>query len=1436
MATRLEQSAELRKRLEQGKQARERVLSGQYNKVTPIAQAPVNPRTAAVQQYIASRPSIQDFPKEITNLGADRIKESTLFKATQGNVAAAKDYQAATGIDVRPVQGPPKPSQHQLNKNAIASKAKDSAFANFVAPFSNLMNDVTYGNKVGQFITRSVGTGAEMLLGTPSQAPATTGNNTADKIADVLGVAGGIAGAGFNPSGGGNLITSPLRGVSGALNTKAGQALTNGVSKTIPKLSQPMARAGIEGAATGAIGGVAAGLIQGQDSNKEIATNALLGGGLGAVGDIAIRGISQGLRNALTRVNEQKAVPEIQEMLALPEGRGTARMNQAQTRSRLNPNDSAIINPTDWTPPTLSLPEANVAAPTSARVALNPYRVKFENLMRVANETKFTPGRESEELEGLWANMADRDDPGLSQLIDLAYPKRKTVTPDMMQRARTNQAQREIYGVPMPVKSLDDRAPSQVIGEAAAPRQMTGLNRTSPNATRINVQSRVPSQANDVIDIGPSNRIDDVTPPRQEPPVSYPDETANTMKQNWFTDLFGNQGVGISAFGSNKRIRKGPLSTEDQIVGNPLRRDAEGLIDQGQAAGRAVYQNYVDFLSPLKQISPKAYSQALDSSRSNNIANTIIRDKFVDIEGNVLGKGLEEITQKVARGQSSKFKDYLVLKDAETRMARGENVYARELNMTKEKVKMRIEDYNKRYPEFKGIAQELYNYQNRLLDVFGVDEGLLTSNLREVFRKSRPNYVPMRRQFSLSEKFSSPSFTNSNSFSGQKAPIKQVSKNGSARNIVDPYRSIVESTGAWVQAAMRNRVMQTLVDAVNMDPKAYKGIVEIVQPMAGQKNLRELLDKGGDQIDILEELSKDFDKLFKRTKLSEDNIVRAMVKGEPVYLKVNDPEAVKALVGLGPETTNSVMKVFQSLSDATKYAATGVLAPMFSVKSVIPDTIQAMINSDNSLAHLKNFGHALVSSIADTLPANTPMAQRARTLAQDFRRSGGEYSAALRGERRLKKSVSSLSREPLLSPQGVSKGVSNVVAAPFKALNKVADVTENLNRMAAFKTELDRAGGERTPEAIRSAINQGREITTNFSRRGAQSQSIEAIAPYSNAATQSLYRVAKQVKNHPLKTLVSATALVLLPKAYEYMMFADDEDYKNLPAREKFRNLFIGKTDEGKFIKVPMPQEYNAMGALATASVDYLFNDNSRAFKGAADAMANAYTPPLVTGLLQGATQKSGPMGSLVGLGNATVMGPGIALVSNIDYAGRPIESKSLEGNSPANRYDERTSNVAKEIGKAINMSPKKIDYVLRQYGGDPARILLPLTSEQGAGNTRDTLLRNFVTDPKFTNTLSEDFYAAKDSVVNAYNDYQDGKAELPKWYSEDLRKKLTSQAKGSISKQLSEIREEKRELSANKSMSAETKAARQRRLQEQMNKIYIDINQSMEEAGVPLK
>ncbi|MNP41561.1 hypothetical protein D3C76_1352690 [compost metagenome] len=147
-----------------------------------------------------------------------------------------------------------------------------------------------------------------------------------------------------------------------------------------------------------------------------------------------------------------------------------------------------------------------------------------------------------------------------------------------------------------------------------------------------------------------------------------------------------------------------------------------------------------------------------------------------------------------------------------------------------------------------------------------------------------------------------------------------------------------------------------------------------------------------------------------------------------------------------------------------------------------------------------------------------------------------------------------------------------------------------------------------------------------------------------------------------------------------------------------------------------------------------------------------------------------------------------------------------------------------------------KVDYLIRAYGGDPARLLLPLTSDVGAGNVRNTLLKNFIVDPQVSTTLSDDFYTARENLTRAYRDNQEAGAELPEWYSDELRKLVISTAKGSINKQISDYRAKIKEVSADKSLSAAEKTRQLRDLRQQMNKLYIDVNQRLEEAGVPLK
>lgn len=904
----------------------------------------------------------------------------------------------------------------------------------------------------------------------------------------------------------------------------------------------------------------------------------------------------------------------------------------------------------------------------------------------------------------------------------------------------------------------------------------------------------------------------------------------NPAKLSWFERMFGNEPVGITPFGSRGN---NIVTTEDQIVNSPIRNTVEGAVENTKQLGRTAYQNTTDMLAPLKNINQQTLDAAMDASRANNLSNTIIRDKFVDLEGNVIGGSLNDLMKKT-RGLGKSLDDYLVARHAITRMNRGERVYADSLQMTPQKIQDRANVLEQRYPILKQLGQEWDQFNERLLDNFGVKEGLITQAARDAMRTENPHYASMRRQFTLAEKAAGPKWGTGQSFSGQSAPIKKVSPTGSTRQIVTPIRSAIEQTQAWTNAALRNRSMQEIVKAIQRDPEAMKGVAEIVKkPSTSYKSLDDALREGGSE-EFLDLLDNDFRTLFKRTQSGEENIVRAMVNGNPVFVKVHNPEVVKALVGLGNEQAGIILGAMQKLSNATKRGATGLFAPMFAIKSLGADTVQAAIQSPNAFKHLAvDLPYAFISTLADI--AHIP---GLRNLAQDFQRSGGEYSSLLRGERQLKTSVRDLRRYPVLSPQGVAKGTIQAVKAPFKSLERVADASENMNRMAAFSRAMK--GKERTPENVRNALNAARESTVNFSRRGAWAREMESFIPYQNAAIQGINRLARNFKDPKtaFKVLAGTGTLVVLPKLIEYARFKDDPDYQMIPARERYRNIIYDKNPDGTFKKQFMPPEYAALGALITDVLSDVIDNDPQAYKGDLDALANAYTPPIVGGALQGLTQgqeagKDPWEKSLWGAANATVAAPFAAVGANQSFTGAPIVPQRLEDLSPRNQFDERTSSVGKLIGEKMGLAPMKVDYLLRAYGGDPARLLLPLTSAAGAGTPKTVLFRNFIVDPVFTNTLSSDFYAAKQGYNRAKADIKVGDP-VPSWYTEDLDNLVNSTSKNSASKRISALNELKRTVAGDRSLGSVEKTNQLRDIQAQINDIYTEVNSVLMEAGFP--
>src|SRR5690606_21158589 len=109
-----------------------------------------------------------------------------------------------------------------------------------------------------------------------------------------------------------------------------------------------------------------------------------------------------------------------------------------------------------------------------------------------------------------------------------------------------------------------------------------------------------------------------------------------------------------------------------------------------------------------QKLSPanRAYMLAMNSRGSDVISHKILTENLVDAQGNYMGKSLKDITKQIPKRQVVDFEDYLIAKHAETRMARGEKVYAEESGMTLDKVAQKIQEYESRYPEFVKIADE----------------------------------------------------------------------------------------------------------------------------------------------------------------------------------------------------------------------------------------------------------------------------------------------------------------------------------------------------------------------------------------------------------------------------------------------------------------------------------------------------------------------------------------------------------------------------------------------------------------------------------------------------------------------------------------------------------------------------------------------------------
>ncbi|GIN38373.1 LPD38 domain-containing protein [Heyndrickxia oleronia] len=761
--------------------------------------------------------------------------------------------------------------------------------------------------------------------------------------------------------------------------------------------------------------------------------------------------------------------------------------------------------------------------------------------------------------------------------------------------------------------------------------------------------------------------------------------------------------------------------------------------------------------------SEKTYLLGLNSRGTDQISKQILTENMVNKNGDVVGKSLKDVAVQIPKGKLKNFEDYLINKHAITRMERGEKVFPDEWQMNAQKSASKVAEYEQLHPEFKQIANDYYEFNKQLGQTWLVDTGMISQKQWDQYLEANPYYTPMNRIFKEIEKSS---FSNGakKGFSNQSNPIKKAT--GSQRKIVSPMESTIEHADNYIKSAKRNEVMQSLVRNIEKDPEAFKGIAEIVPTKETPSDIIESLHKDG-----VEGLLENFNSAFnQKTDLNKGNVVYGLIDGNKVHVKVHDPQLLEALTNLQPKAQHSVVKAVGNVTRVMKNLTTGI-NPVFSLtRNIWRDIPTAYVNSKTTHNPI-TFAKDLVSSIISV--------GKNDELYRSFKAVGGGHSSPISSDINLL----AQSKRSIL-PQ---KGLRPLLGKGLGAIENLNNMIEAAPRLAEFKRITK---NDMSYDAKMKGLYEANDVTVNFNRRGNFTKELDAFIPYMNAAVQGINKTYRSFKDQPLLTAIKGFSAITIPTVVLYAINHNNPEYNKLSNNVKDNNFLIPNGD-GTFTKIPKPMELGPIFGSGVERVLRQWNDQDpEAFAKFGKTVLDNFLPPA-----------------------RTILHPALVdTTANKNYAGIPIVPGDLENLSPRYQYDSKTSEVSKKIGDIFNLSPKKLDYLAKSYGGVIAELGIPATTKNATiGNT---LKQKVTADPVFTNDILNNFYDKKTKLDRAQADYSKQGVKT-KELNDDLRKEFNK-----TSREISDIRKEIKAIQIDDSLSPKEREKEIRKLQEEINEI----------------
>ena len=665
------------------------------------------------------------------------------------------------------------------------------------------------------------------------------------------------------------------------------------------------------------------------------------------------------------------------------------------------------------------------------------------------------------------------------------------------------------------------------------------------------------------------------------------------------------------------------------------------LTDVSREAGRRVG---VAKAGERLEILVRQFAGVVGMATSNLTANTYIikADGNVEITGNGLKPILEDFDNSVFSVEPNKkkrkqdFNDYLIA------VRIFEDLQDREDVDVSEKQKLdsvstltRLsEKYGDNFVWFRSSAQEVYAFQRRILQNL-VYSGNISQEQYDAITKANPNYIPFQRVMDADKA----TFGSIEKRLFTNATASRVIRKirGSDKDIKDPINSVMLNTFKILDISWQNRIATTIAGLETAMPE-YIQFVETPK--------QKFIVNGKAE--------------YRPSELEPKGTITVYVDGKKKYYKVAPP-MLKALEQLRPSQIGWVEKIFSTPALVLRAGAT--LVPEFWARNVLRDLQSSFIQSKGRPTPI------------DAVAGLTALMGKADLHAK-WMQSGGSFNSYME----LSDNGMAKAQKELLSGDGkLARFLKNPLTLP----SDISLGLEQSVRLGVYKAA--KAKGLTDIEAGFEA----RDATLDFARGGRYSKVINKYVPFFNAGMQGADKLVRTMKSNPVGTTMWATATITMPSvilAGYYLFGAPEEErkeYLEIPQWQK--DMFWVFKQDGVWMRYPKP-----------FSLGFIFGSVPERFlawtahEGLEDG--KEFWGDLVKGVIGSVSPIYDPSAAIPPLIKVTIED-----VTNYNFfQGRRIHPDWMEDLAPEERKTKGTSETAVEIGKALGVSPAKVENTMR--------------------------------------------------------------------------------------------------------------------------------------------